>query len=188
MPAVGETMSRRKPSGALAWYTWAACLRCGKERWVQGRNKKLAYYYCYRCAIILHPRPSGLNHPSWRGGRYTTNGYFLKTLLLEEAFFRPMAKAAQGGGYAVLEHRLVMAKSLGRNLQRWEFVHHKNGIRHDNRLENLELTTNGSHIIEHNKGYRDGYQKGLRDGTNKQIQKLREENRILRNQTQWEDD
>ena len=85
----------------------------------------------------------GEKHQSWTGGRrIDNNGYVLVWIDPKD----PMAVMVKQDNY-VLEHRLVMARKLGRPLKEYETVHHINGDRTDNRIENLQLR-----IGKHGKG------------------------------------
>lgn len=83
---------------------------------------------------VLKAKNSGENHGSWKGGRVNIQGYIAVAVSPDS----PFASMRMRAGY-VLEHRLVMAKTLGRALWPWETVHHINGNKTDNRIENLQL-------------------------------------------------
>ena len=58
-------------------------------------------------------------------------------------------------GVNIDEHRFVMEQHLGRELNRNEVVHHKNGNKLDNRIDNLEVMTATEHTKMHNQLYSD---------------------------------
>lgn len=176
MPAIGEIKRAQDISKSGHFkYIWHDCESCGAESWVQLKSPysecKPQSSLCKKCAgKKVGGLTKGANNAKWKGGR-TRNGLYIDILLAPDNFFYPMVN--KGRGHYIAEHRLVMAKHLGRCLQSWEFVHHKNGIKDDNRIENLELTTLGNHIADHNKGYQSGFRQGLQDGRLKQIQELK---------------
>ena len=80
------------------------------------------------------PVLKGPAHHSWNGGKSTHGGYVQVKLPDDD----PMVAMRTASGY-VLEHRLVMARKMGRPLEPDEKPHHKNLIRTDNDPGNLEL-------------------------------------------------
>jgi len=88
---------------------------------------------------------------NWKGGRHKNSEGYIQ--------IRDRTHPNNNHGY-VLEHRLIVEKHIGRYLYPWEIVHHKNGVKDDNRIENLELLPNGKH--------------------NKIVQKIHQENQLLK--------
>jgi hypothetical protein len=86
------------------------------------------------CRLRMIAAHTGRTSFHWKGGRHKDNhGYIM--------VWNPTHPNAKGGrdkSY-VAEHRMVMADYLGRPLLKTEQVHHKNGDRADNQIENLEL-------------------------------------------------
>ena len=119
-------------------YVWHACIDCGKLRWVQWCKGRPRHTHCTHCSNI---------GKRWKGGRSITDEGYILIRLSPDDFFYPMVKSS---GY-VLEHRLVVARALGRCLHSWEIVHHKGirfeGIknRSDNLEDNLQLVSDDRH-------------------------------------------
>jgi hypothetical protein len=105
-----------------------------------GANKRHVKQFLQERGIERLVRPqTGANNPKWRGGRQVDkDGYVL--------ILRTDHPHRSRHGY-VREHRLVMEAHLGRLLEPTEIVHHKDGNRQNNALENLEVFgSNGAHL------------------------------------------
>lgn len=112
------------------------CKNCGKEYRRIGSKGVGAVYCSTECAYADRiGQRRGPDHWAWKGGRRTAAGGYIEVALPDE---HPYASMRRNERY-VMEHRLTMAEHLGRPLEANETVHHVNGDRADNRLENLQL-------------------------------------------------
>lgn len=114
-------MSNKIEDGGLSTDKIVCACGCGQTR---DRYDK----YGREMRFIHRHGLKGSLNPCWTGkyDRLKINGYNI------------IIKSVNGKKVRLLEHRLIMEQHLGRPLKDDEVVHHKNGIRDDNRIENLE--------------------------------------------------
>ena len=139
MPELGDIQRGReigKIGGAKHNYIWSACEDCGEERWVHYIKKHDAprATKCLSCGSV----EQGGRGPGYK----SKEGYKYIHLYRKD----PLYSMTKTNHSHALEHRIVMARHLGRCLTNIEIVHHLNGIKDDNRVENLTLTTRDQHI------------------------------------------
>jgi hypothetical protein len=138
--------ARELYESGMTWDQVAAKMEINQSR-QENIVKILKSKYGFKSRIPKKSNQTGASNDSWKGGRVKLSGYVsVKT---------PGHPRGSTQGY-VFEHILVMEKHIGRYLV-WgtrrdpnnEVVHHINGDRADNRLENLVLMTASEHCCLH---------------------------------------
>lgn len=95
------------------------------------RKLRTGFKHSPESLLKMSQQQSLAGNARWKGGRHIAKtGY---------VWIKNKTHPHRKAGDYVLEHRLVMEKFLGRYLNPEEVVHHINGVRDDNRLENLVL-------------------------------------------------
>ena len=110
-------------------YFWLCKCDCGNSKAIRGTKLKSGGTKSCGC----YHRSGGRRN----GGKFISQAGYV-------SIYKPDHPLAAKGGY-VTEHRWVAAEHWGCDVVKDALVHHKNGIRGDNRIENLELRTIHTH-------------------------------------------
>src|SRR3990167_6942534 len=97
------------------------CKQCGKKTHKYDDHKRIRQFCNNKCSLTWIAR----HRKNSRGWIISPKGY--------KMIYNPKTQKY------IMEHRLIMEKEMGRFLEKDEVVHHRNGIKNDNRIENLEL-------------------------------------------------
>lgn len=133
-----KAYSRRKRGFQVKTQT-CSCVVCGKSfKQKRINNTKYCSGYCKRLGVARAHKGLCIYGPPKKRqglGYITYQGYKMVSANHPNA----KSRSTKTGKGQILEHVLIMSNYLGRPLNKNETVHHKNGIRNDNRPENLEL-------------------------------------------------
>lgn len=106
---------------------------------IQGAKNRIYHQNdcsCFRCRSM-----KGEDHYNWRGGRQKHGDGYIQ-------LYKPDHPSSDKRG-RIMEHRYVMEVYLGRVLDKDEHIHHLNGDKTDNRIENLKIMSNKEHLELH---------------------------------------
>jgi HNH endonuclease len=136
---LNQFQSHKKYKDGLDSKCKSCCAMLRKERRDKSTNK------CTICKVKILPSSK---HCSYHAGysRENRKSVGIDGRINAEGYVVIIVRGhpnSNKDGY-ILKHRYIMAEHLGRPLTKEETVHHKNGIRDDNRIENLQLWT-GKH-------------------------------------------
>lgn len=133
----------KKMSGQFRRFVLCQC-DCGQNREIN--LKHLLNGHTKSCGCLLFKKDE-FGFIKNRRKKYKTKTGYIK-------IYAPNHPNCDRNEY-VLEHVLVMSKLLGRPIKKGETIHHRNGIRDDNKEENLELWT---HSHPHGQRVKDVYE------------------------------
>jgi len=118
------------------------CLNCGKDfKSIKCYERKGGSKYCSKPCFLIHSQKDA----GFRKKNYKVNhrGY-------NEIWIKGHEKCHKRH---ICEHRFIMEQHIGRKLEHHEYVHHINGIKNDNRIENLLITNKSEHRKLHCKKF-----------------------------------
>jgi hypothetical protein len=146
------------------------------DSWGRTNNRKYPNLICQECGETFKPIHKNSKYCS-RQCAWKNNGKNMGQNIDHEIWWLDKKGYIQGRVWRngkkinIRQHRWVMQQYLGRELQPFEDVHHKNGNKQDNRLENLELIKHGLHTIKYQKGVKK--QSGRKNNLSDQERKRR---------------